>query len=45
MLMWMKRNPRKLLAGGIVLIILLGLIVAFTTIYEVQFRSSDKNGE
>lgn len=44
MLMWMKRNPRKLLAGGIVLIILLGLIVAFT-IYEVQFRSSDKNGE
>lgn len=43
MLMWMKRNPRKSLAGGIVLI-LLGLIVAFT-IYEVQFRSSDKNGE
>ena len=44
MLMWMKRNSRKLLAGGIVLIILLGLIVPFT-IYEVQFRSSDKNGE
>ena len=43
MLVWMKRNPVKSLAGGIVLI-LLGLIVAFT-IYEVEFRSSDKNGE
>ena len=43
MLMWVKRNPRKSLAGGIVLMIL-GLIVAFT-IYEVKFRSSDKNGE